>query len=144
VLTEQVILDTLPPRAFRVLVSQRRPVFVCDPVGPAVGGTSRTAVEFRLRVTLQEAGAGGATFAIDGAGPPGPRDPALPANVVTNPANRIALRTRDGVGNISAPLPVTLPALATTLLVPRKLPFAFALDCAQPTPQAWNAVVRAA
>ncbi len=144
VLTEQIVLDTLAPRPTSVLVSQRRPVFVCEATGPGVGGTSRSAVEFTFRVSLAEAGSGASTFEIVGAGPVGPRDPALPANIVANPAVPVSILTRDAVGNVSSPIAVTMPAVATTALQPASLPFAFAQDCRQPAPAAWNDLIRQA
>ena len=142
-LTEAIMLDTLAPRVGAVTFTQE-PVYVCTPGGPDVGGTNRSQLTFKLHVQMDEAGAGSPEFELVGATPPatGWRPPTT-AVFQASPQQSLGIRTRDALGNVSAPTPVTTPAATLTTLVASQLPFTAALDCPHPTPAQWNRTIRA-
>ncbi len=145
VLTEAIVFDTLAPRVGAVRFTQTDPVYVCTPGGPDVGATSRQQLTFSLDVPLVEAGVGSPEFELVDAVPPAPGwRPPTPAVFQSPPQQPLAIRTRDALGNVSAPTTVTTPDANLTELVPSRFPFAAALDCPHPSPARWNRTIRAA
>ena len=143
-LTEAIVFDTLPPRLDAVTFTQTNPVFVCTPSGPDVGETNRNQLTFSVQVTTVEAGSGSPEFElVDAASTAtGWRQPG-PVVLQSAPQSPLGIRTRDAVGNISAPTPAATPAATLTELVPSRFPFASALDCPHPSPARWNRTIRA-
>jgi hypothetical protein len=145
-LTEAIVFDTLPPRVDAATFTQKTPVYICAAGGPDVGGTNRAApLTFNLQVTMAEAGSGSPEFELVDATPPvtGWKPPA-PVLLQAAPQSLLDIRTRDALGNVSAPTAVTIPAAILTELVPSQFPFASALDCPHPSPARWNRTIRAA
>ena len=143
-LTEAIVFDTLPPRVDAATYTQKTPVYVCTVGGPDVGGTNRTApLAFNLQVKMTEAGSGSPEFAfVDAVPPVAGWQPAKPVLLESTAQTSFSIRTRDALGNLSAPTPVTAPAAILTQLVPAQFPFGSALDCPHPSPARWNRTIR--
>ena len=145
-LTEAIIFDTLPPALSTVTFTQLDQVLVCTPTGPDIAGTNRTYLGFQIQVTLTEAGSGTAQFEIIDQTPTATGWISAPGSVslTAAPGQPLAIRTRDAVGNVSAPVAIVPPAAVLTIIPPSQFPFTAAMDCPRPSPVRWNKTVRTA